>query len=137
MSDAPTSIRATAQTLLRRLFVAFILPWAFISAQAASAHIAPVPVDTVLSAAAGKTFVVDVRTGVAAVKAERPGAQPGKSSPPLAIVGSASRMANGGTPQSVSFASHYGAPTVSSAPSGYWSRGPPLAALAFRNIKSI
>ena len=133
----PTPSRATAQTLLRRLFVAFILPWAFISAQAASAHIAPVSVDTVVSAVGGKTFVVDVRNGVAAVKAERSGAQPGKSSPPLAIVTSASRVTNGGTPRSVSFASHYGAPTVSSAPSGYWSRGPPLAALAFQYIKSI
>lgn len=137
MSDVPTTRRATAQTLLRRLFVAFVLPWAFISAQAASAHMAPVPVDTVVSAAAGKSFVVDVRNGAAAVKAERSGAQPGKSSPPLAIVSFAGRNANSRTPQSASFASDYGSATLNSAPSNYWSRGPPRAPRASGNLKSI
>ena len=132
-----TLSRAWAQTLLRRLFVAFVLPWAFITAQAASAHIVPVPAEAVVSAGAGKSFVVDVRNGVAAVKVERGGAQPGKSAPPVAIVSVSSRSSNSGTPQRTTFSPPVRSAASGSAPSNYWSRGPPRGAPAFETIKSI
>lgn len=137
MSEFSTHSRAGAQAFLKRLFVAFVLPWAFISAQAASAHISPVPAETTASAAAGKSFVVDVRNGVAAVKVERFSAQPGKSSPPVAIVSSSSSAAQGAPAESIGFSLGDRRAQIRSAPSNYWSRGPPGAAANIENIKSI
>ena len=138
MNETPTpSCRVSAQALLRRLFVALILPWAFVSAQAASAHIAPVPVYTIVSAATGKVFVADVRNGVATVKVERGGTQPGKSAPPAAIISVASRSAHGGTVETVGFSPIQRPSRYGSAPSSYWSRGPPRAAPAFEITKTL
>ena len=137
MTEIPSPSRASAQTLLRRLFVAFVLPWAFISAQAASAHIARVPADTTVSATAGTAFVVDVRNGAATIKVERGGAQPGKSAPPIAIVSAAGRSPHDRSLQPAGFLPFQDAATFDSAPSDYWSRGPPRGAPASDNLKSI
>jgi len=137
MTEISSPSRASAQTFLRRLFVAFVLPWAFISAQAASAHIAPVSTDTTVSAAAGKSFVADVRNGVPAVKVERGAAQSGKSPPALAIVADATRAATCGTLHRAGFAPFLGAAAIRAAPADYWSRGPPPGAVAFDIITSI